>query len=234
MMLLAGAVSGYSQGLVEFYMDDDVGGIPDPPYPVFQQAIYNVSVGTDHVTYGGYTVTEQQGSSAIDTPAGTTVYSGALLGGSASTGKAYDAQMLSAPGAGDALSTLVPVGTPLNFFTSAANTGFVKGDYAETLGAYGSTITLAVAVWANDGVDGPAPTLADAQADGYDWGISNTADDTLSTSGPSLPTGMPSTIESFSLGASEVPDELSTGIVLGVVSASAFLLLSLGRKTIAN
>ena len=215
MMLLAGALSGYSQGTVLFYMDNVAGP------GLFKQAIYNVSAGTYNVTYGGYSVMEQQGSSAIDTPAGTTVYSGAPLGGSASTGTAYDSQMLAAPGTGDALSILLPVGTVLHFFTQAFNAGFLKGEVVDTIGGNSPTATIAIAAWANNGVDGAATTLAEAQADGYDWGISNTANDVLATGAETIPP-MPTTIESFSLGASEVPEPGT--IVLGVMWATALLL----------
>ena len=224
MMLLAGAMSGYSQGQVYFYGYNTEGSPPS----TLHAAIYDVSAGTYSVTYGGYTVTEQQGDSSTATtpkedPAATTVYSGAPLGGSSSTGNAYDAQMLAASGSGDPLSLLDPVGLVLHFYTTAANAGFIKGTEVETLGAYGSTYTIAIAVWDNNGVDGAASTLAEAQADGYEWGISNTADDTLTSSATEPPTPMPTTIESFSLGISEVPDQLSSGIALSLISASAFL-----------
>jgi hypothetical protein len=210
--LLAGTAVGYSQGNVYFYMYNTENG------STLKQAIYGAQAGNTVVTYGNYTVSEQQGSSALthETPAGTTAYTAAPIVGQ--TPQYYVAQMLAAPGSGDALSSLVPVGTTLPFFTTASASGFTKGFETVAIGGTSPTATVAVAAW-YEGSSGQYTTLAEAQAAGEPWGISDLANDTLAT-GINTPTGMPQGITSFSLGVAT--PEPST-IALGVMGASALL-----------
>jgi hypothetical protein len=215
--LLAGAVTGYSQGQITFY------GYSVQNGSTLKQAIFNAESGSYSVTYGGSTVFETIGSvaatvNAHESPVGTTTYTSAQLGGT--TGAPADAVLLANLGTGDAINTLVATGTVLPFYTTAAGTGFIKGVTTDTLGTgvaqAGSTFTVAIAAWTiNAGGDqGAANTLATAIADatldkgeaddgGYSWGISDTAN-VVSPTGVT-PAGMPTTIESFSLGVA-VPE----------------------------
>lgn len=66
--LLAGAVSGYSQGQINMNDYSD---------PTFSIQIFNISTGANiPVTYGGYTAMEVQGNTVNDLNPGTTTYSG--------------------------------------------------------------------------------------------------------------------------------------------------------------
>jgi hypothetical protein len=222
--LLAGAVTGYSQGQMTFLMDNSGN---------YEQAIYNVQGGTYLVTYGGMTVMETVGSSSIDKASGTTVYTAPGLGGTTASGTAYDAQLLLGNGSGDSIAQLSAIGGILNFYTGVANQGFAKSSATITVGgSAGQNVTVATAAWAvNSGGDkGAANTLAAAISDalldsgeagngGYAWGISQTGNVTLAT-GANPAASMPTSVESFSLGQS-VP-EPST-IALGVIGMSALL-----------
>jgi len=217
--LLAGAVSGYSQGQINFY-DYGTG---------LKQQIFNVQLtapvnGTQvSETYNGDTIMEYQGSTAAtaETPKGTTVYNGAGL-----SGASFDAQMLASTVPNDTLADLTAQGTIIHFFTQSAAAGYASGTVTETF-ASGTTATIAIAAWAvnSGGALGAATTFAQAVADtatgdaGYAWGVSTLANDTMATGSETLPT-MPTTIEGFSLGQA-VP-EPST-IALGVIGASTLL-----------
>jgi hypothetical protein len=226
--ILVGAVSAYSQGTVAFQM---VNG------SVFGQQIFNVSTANNTtVTYDGVTVLEEQGSDSggavapgsKENPTGSSVYSGAGL-----TGSGFSAQMLGAAGAGDALSTLLPLtsstGTGiLNFYTATAFVGFVSGSQTDPIPNTSSTVntpsTIAIAAWVNSGGLGAATSLATAIADGYDWGISEL--ETINAAGgspPPTPTGLqagePDNL-TFSLG---VPIPEPSTIALGVMGVSALL-----------
>jgi hypothetical protein len=194
--LLAGAASGYSQGLITF--NNFVTG--------FHQPIYNVSTATTtSVTYGGYTTFEEQGSAANATPAGTSVYSGAALGGSAATSTQFDMELLAAPGTGDALSALVPVGTVVNFSTAPAGAGYAKSGQNIEVNQTGTAATIAIAAWNNGG--GLYNTLAAAQAAGEPWGISPLAN-ISGVVAPSTPAAMSTASDlnlSFSLGSVPEP-----------------------------
>lgn len=220
--LLAGAGSAYSQGTVNFF---------DYSTSFRQQFFSSQTLGasTVAVSYGGYSGYEEMGSTAagIERPKGTTVYAtGALL-----SGTGFDAQLLAAPGLNDALVTLLPTGPVVHFFTGSVSAGlYLSGGNVPIPGTTpgngsSSTATVAVAVWANNGIDGAADTLAQAQADGYAWGVSNTGN--LNYLGgwavpvPWSSPDMPSSITSFSMIAEAVPEPGT--IVLGVLGASAFL-----------
>jgi hypothetical protein len=203
-VLLAGVVSGYSQGAINF--NNNATG--------FKQKIYNVSTGGTAVVYGGYTTIEVQGSSSTDTPVGSTAYSGAALGG---TG--FSAELLAGNGTGDALSQLSPVGTVVSFQTATAGAGFLAGGQVVTVASSGTAATIAIAAWNNEG--GTITSLLAAQQAGDPWGISALANITGAIS-PGTPPTMSTATDlnlSFSLG---VIPEPST-IALGVMGASTLL-----------
>jgi len=221
--LLAGAVSGYSQGQVVFA---DYAGF-------LQQQIFNVQSappsGATSVTVsnGGFTTTEYVGSTAntAENPQGSAVFAA----GTALSGTGFDAELYASSTAGASISQLSAVSSLLHFGTTAAQLGFVKNTTLATVPglATGATGTYAIAAWASTGVDGAATTLAAAQADGYAWGFSTTG--FLTPGNPPVDLGAPQaagdpalsgTVEGFSLG-STVP-EPST-IALGVMGASALL-----------
>lgn len=222
--LLAGAVSCYSQAEIDFA--GDVSG--------FKQIIYSANpLDTEvQVSYGGYTTMEQQGSSATsppETPTGTTVYHGAPLGAG------YEATLLGAPGTAT-LSQLLPLPTStgsyatLNFYTTGTPLGTLQGAIPVVTGASGGLETIAIAVWQDTGPDGAANTLAAAQQDGYDWGISPLSNIT-SAPIPSAPTPMATASNlnlSFSLGT-EVP-EPST-VALGVMGVATLLFRRRNKDT---
>jgi hypothetical protein len=206
--LLAGAVSAYSQGQLQMY---DYGGS-------FAIQVFNLSTGGSvPVTYGGFTVMEEQGNTSGNDNGGNATYSGAPLGAG------YDVELLAGP-AGTALGSLVPAAGSL--VTSWAPNGASSAGYwnaptnLATVAGVTTTAQVAVAAWQATGPLGAASTLAAAQADGYLWGISSSATTPVgfnSVTPPVLPAG----ITSFSI-ASSTP-EPST-VALGVIGASAFLM----------
>jgi hypothetical protein len=231
--LLAGVVSGHSQGSVSFYLNN-AGNM--------KQSVWNTQTSGDNttITYGGYgtnltangtapTIQEEQGSTsaANETPAGTTVYAtGTALGGTAATGSLYDVQLLAGAGSGLGLNQLVPTGGILNFFTTAAAAGQVSGAASDSI--TGTTVaspvaTVAVAAWANGG--GLYSTLASAVKAGEPWGISPLANITTAFS-PNPATGMNAASDlsfSFSLGTPVTTTPEPSTIALGVMGASALL-----------
>jgi hypothetical protein len=214
MALLAGVVTGYSQGVINF-QGNTTG---------FKQVIYNANPANTgvSVTYGGYTVNELQGSTSTtppESPTGTTVYAGSLL-----TGTGYSAELLGAP-APATLAQLVPLtqsggaAAILNFYTGGTPSGTISGSFP-VVTASGVTEEIAIAAWNNEG--GTVNDLATAQKDGDPWGIS--ALSTITPATGANPATLMSTASdlnlSFSLGT--VVPEPST-IALGVMGASALL-----------
>ncbi len=226
MTLLAGAVAVYSQGTVNMV---DYGS--SYTFHVYSgqttQPAGNVTAYTS--TYGGYTAgIEYSGNVSNDEPpasAGNAVYNT----GTALSGSGFDVQLLGAAYTGDALSSLATLGTVYHFYTTASFPGQISGGGnvaipGSTPGSAsqgGNGATIALAAWVNTGANGAATTLAAAQADGYDWGISQVVN-IAATGGVSSPPTIPPFlgIESFSLTMS-VP-EPST-IALGVMGVSALL-----------
>jgi len=230
--LLAGAVSGYSQGEILFnFYNSAVGQV--------RQSIWNTqsaAASTYAVTYGGKTVNEEVGSTSAgpENPKGTTVYAGTGLSGSG-----YDIQLLAGPAGiatvGGTSSQngannvgLAPVSSIFNFKTSVALSGYQSGSQTtvtlptQSYFSGGDQVSLAVAAWNNEG--GTVTTLAAAVAGGTPWGISPVVQSTFAgglpvPNSPSLP--LPTTLEGFSLGVVATP-EPST-IALGVMGASALL-----------
>jgi hypothetical protein len=211
--LLAGAVSVYSQGQIS--MNDYNGNFAIQLFTASSQA-----ASTVQVSYGGYTAFEKQGNTAADTNPGNTSYTGAPLG------SGYTVGLLAAAGLNVALSGLTPVTlsttgsfTPITSWGSGNAAGYWNsGEVAEISGTT-TTATVAIAAWANTGVDGSAATLAQAQADGYAWGISSPANVSALGSGGTT-VYLPATLTSFSLAATPEPST----VALGVIGASAFLM----------
>lgn len=220
--LLAGAVSGYSQG--QIYWAGYSGNLRLQTF-VAQPG----NGGSYSVTYAGVTGHEIVGntSATLEKPAGTTVYTGALL-----SGTAYDNELLVGPagitsvgGTVDGVGLAV-YGTIENFKTGANNTGMpVPANQTvqlptETYFAVGDQVSVAIAAWSS-----AYPSLAAAVASGVSgvWGISPVEQTTAAgglTAVPNTGELLPTTLESFSL-ATTVP-EPST-IALGVMGASALL-----------
>jgi hypothetical protein len=217
--LLAGAVSVYSQE-GQISMTDYMGG--------FAIQVFAPQGGTVPVSYGGYSGYEVMGNSGngYSTSPGSATY----LPTSA-LGNGYSVQLIIAGGRGDALSALSPAGpvystwidpTAGDPFLGKPNNwddaGFWNAFGLVNFGSPGEAVTVAVAVWDNEG--GTVNSVAAAQAAGDPWGVSNTGNDTL-TGGRYIPANLPATIESFSLASNVVPEPGT--IALGVMGASAFL-----------
>lgn len=224
-ILLAGAVSTYAQGQIEF---DDYA--PHVPGDGFEITIWAPQAANPNA--------QVFGNGAADVPAGSQTYTGVAIGGGNtgsgptgySNGNNYSIELLYAAGASQPLSSLTPVpGAVATFDASGGATaanGFpgswdASGGVFATVPtvAYGSTGTFALAAWYNGG---GTLTLAQASVSGSGnpYGYSNPANILLAG-----PPAVPSTlnpITSFSLLANSTP-EPST-IALGVIGASAFLM----------
>jgi hypothetical protein len=225
--LLAGALSGYSQGQIAFYNYGGGGTLHAAIYPA-----QSIAASTYAASYGGYTAAEEvgQGTAPIEKPSGTKTYTGTGL-----QGNAYDAQLLAGPAGITSLSGtfggigLIPVGTIMHFHTQAATAGMINGTQpivlpTEYYFSGGDQISVAIAAWSS-----VYPSLAAAQQESFgDWGISPVEQTTQAgglTLAPSAPINMPTTIESFSLQWTDyIPIMPEPGTVsLGVLGASAFL-----------
>jgi len=228
--LLAGAVSGYSQGQVVWqdYLNTD-----------FQVTIWSPQVATPGTQLTGNSPATFGNGPATggDLPAGTqTGYTGVPLGGSASgaavptdfaNGNLWSVQLYAAA----AGSTPVPVaGYVANFFTSG-NAGLynVGANSTATIPgvAGGSAAALQLGAWYNGG--GTIGSLSAAQTAGVPYGLSTIGTETVQSAPnppPDLPgqgnPGVTGGITSFSLIGTTTP-EPST-IALGIMGASAFLM----------
>jgi len=206
MALLAGAVTGYSQGQISMF---DYGS-------TFAIQIFTASspaASTVPVTYGGFTTSEQQGNDANNDNPGTASYSGTPLG------SGYDLELLAGP-AGTALANLTVVpGSLVNTWLTGSAAGYWNSTTLASIPGVTTTATVAIAAWNNEG--GTITTLAGAQATPNDpWGISSTATTSALGFGSQQPPFLPAGITSFSLGTTPEPST----IALGVVGASAFLM----------
>lgn len=216
--LLAGAASVYSQGQIALSAYN----------AAFTIQIFNsqsMANSTTAVSYGGFSGNEEMGASAnssLNTPGSTVYAAGSALG------NGYDVELLAAPGTGDAIGTLVATGPVITTWYSAAGgdpttglNGFYNTVTTATIAGTTTAATVALAAWNNAG--GTVNTLAAAQAAGLgQWGVSATGNVASLGFGTITPPNLPTSITSFSLTASSVP-EPST-IALGVMGASAFLL----------
>jgi hypothetical protein len=218
--LLAGAASGYSQGY--FIANNFSTGYKQPIYNVQALASDNATV-----TYNGYTVSEEQGSTSTATPSGgaqAVTYTGTGLQDTA-VGIGYSAQILAAPGSGDALSALSLVGTVINFSTASAGAGYFSAAQTITVPNDGSATTASVAIAAWNNENGTVLTLAAAQLAGDPWGISSIANIPLEFN-PTPAAGMAGGTDlntSFSLGTPVSASPEPSTIALGVIGASTLL-----------
>jgi hypothetical protein len=228
--LLAGAASVYSQGMVNM---SDYGG----SFTIQIFAPQFVSSGAVSLSYGGYSIVEEMGTSPnleLNSP-GTTVFApGSALGAG------YSVQLLAAPGAGDALSTLVPTGPVITTWYTAAGgnptstlAGFWNSQAKVAIAgaALGTSATVALAAW--DNADGTITSLAAAEASGEPWGVSETGN-TAALGGPGgvIPPYLPSSIESFSLVAL-IPEPGTMSLCVLGASVFLFRLRKRGRSQIS-
>jgi len=213
--LLAGASATFGQGTVNF--GDHVVGS-------FIIHIYQPQVGA--------TSTEIQGNTATDTPAGTTVYTGGLVGGSSTgtglgNGNDITVELYAAPGnvVSSGLSALSPV---TQYITTASTKSAAAGTFVAVSPASDPGIpntvsggaTVALVAWYNGGT---GLTLSEAKAAGDAWG--NSSLNYLSTLGGYIVGGAPGQppplgVTSFSLVTTPEPST----IALGVIGAASFLI----------
>lgn len=203
MALLAGAVSGYSQGQVQMY---DYG--LSFAIQVFQPS----TPATVAVSWGGNTTMEEQGNTAANDNPGTATYTGAPLGAG------YTVELLAGP-AGSALSALSEVaGSTVTTWAPNGAAGYWNTSALATIPGITTTAQVAIAAWDNEG--GTVTSLAAAQTAGDPWGISATGTTAALGYGTVLPPTLPAGVTSFSLGSIPEPST----IALGVIGASAFLM----------
>jgi len=240
--LLAGAVSGYSQGALSMadYANSD-----------FQITIWSPLPANPTVEVQGNSAANNPLTGTSDIPSGTTVYTGATpLGGSATGATSptdygnatlWSVQLYAASGAGVAASGLAPIaGTVANFYSNPSQIGYpglynsstvvtFNGANGTPTVAAGSPVTVALAAWYNGG--GAYTSYSAAQAASMPTGFSSTGSVNL-TGAPNPPVDLPGLnqaqtlsggITSFSLAAPSSVPEPST-IALGVMGASAFLM----------
>jgi hypothetical protein len=219
--LLAGAVSGYSQGEITFE------GYATGATTLRAQIFNTQANATTAITYAGQTVYEILGNTSVNTanPKGTTVYSGTGL-----TGSGYTAELLAGPSGATSYDQLTPISSSfLPFKPSAGLAGYTTGSASVTLPTsaafgQGSTPVFAIAAWNNLG--GTVTSLAAAVAGDVNnsdpWGISSIVQSTTALNVAPNPVyaAMPLAQFGFSLGV-QTP-EPST-IALGVMGASALL-----------
>jgi hypothetical protein len=225
MTLLAGAVSVYSQGAIS--MNDYNGGGAGFEIQVFpaQPLIASTVDVSGAITNGG--VYKEEMGQPVNTylpHPGLTVY---VTGTKSSIGPGYDVGLLALDG-GNATTygqlSLVPSSIVTTWWNSASsvtggNYGVWNSSATATVPGSASTASVAIAAWQATGPAGAAATLAQAQADGYGWGVSSIQTASLAV-GTGSPGFLPTTITSFSL-AQSVP-EPST-VALGVIGASTLL-----------
>jgi len=203
--LLAGAVTGFSQGQISMF---DYGG--SFAIQVFTQD----ASGAIPVSWGGFSGTEQQGNTINNDNPGTTTYTGTPLGAG------YTVELL-AGAAGSPLASLTEVaGSSVSAWNSGGGAGYWNAPtLLASIPGITTTAQVAIAAWNNEG--GTITSLAAAQAAGDPWGISATATTAALGYNTVTPPYLPAGVTSFSL-ATTVP-EPST-IALGVIGASAFLM----------
>jgi len=206
MALLAGAMTGFSQGQISMF---DYGS----SFAIQVFAPSSAAASTTAVSYGGFTVTEQQGNDAGNDNAGNSTYTGTPLGAG------YDIELLAGP-AGTALSALQPVaGSLVSSWLTGTSAGYWNSTALASIPGVTTTAAVAIAAWNNEA--GTVTTLAGAQATPNDpWGISSEATTAALGFGSQQPPFLPAGITSFSLGATPEPST----VALGVIGASAFLM----------
>lgn len=212
--LLAGAVTGFSQGQISMF---DYGA----SFAIQVFTASSLAASTVSVYYGGYTVLEQQGNPpGYNIPSDFTPYTGTPLGAG------YDIELL-AGAVGTPLVSLTPVaGSIVSSWYTGSGAGYWKSSSLAAIPGITTTATVAIAAWDNEG--GTITSLAAAQAAGDPWGISSTATTAELGYNIVVPPFLPPGVQSFSLGIATTP-EPST-IALGVIGASAFLMRLRTRK----
>lgn len=243
--LLAGAVSGYSQG--QIYMGDY--GNTD-----FQISIWSPQ-GTAEVT--GNTAANNALTGTSDIPAGTTAYTGSPLGGGApvttgvsstdySAPNLWSVELYAAAGNNAAASSLAPIpSTIANFYantaTSIGDPGLYNSTAVVTLNGQngtptvpiGSPVTVAIAAWYNG--NGAYTSYTAAMTAGVPYGMSPTGTENANGApstppdlpGPGEPQTLAGGITSFSLNPGTItppPVPEPSTIALGLVGASTFLM----------
>lgn len=214
--LLAGVISGYSQGSVSLNDYKGVQVLNVQPTAPENSTAYTV-------TYGGYTSGTEYygngGNSELPQPGLTGWAQNSALG----TG--YSVQLLAAPGGGIPVADLSPTGPVISTWYSAAggnpnsgDNGFWNTSSTAPVDPNDGLVTVAIAAWYNNG--GTVNTLAAAQAGGESWGISQTENLPIPPLPPSAVSFLGSgIIESFSLGANSVPEPSS--LALGLLGGAA-------------
>jgi hypothetical protein len=220
--LLVGSLSAYSQGTINI-----ADSKTDFTIHIYAPQTQNPSQ-------------EQTGNTSSDKLAGSTVYTGQLIGGASSGGGPYSysdgadytVQVYAAPGLNDAASALLPVTQYVTGFSTTAGAGQFKPVTFNTTSdidhgipnTSGDQATVAIAAWYNAG--GTITSLADAITAGVPEGLSVLANfSNLGALGspPATPPDLGEgsvPITSFSLAI--VTPEPST-IALGVIGASTLL-----------
>jgi hypothetical protein len=217
---VAGALGAYAQGTVNF--------AEAPDATIYIYAPQTGSPGT-----------ETTGNSASDTPAGSTVYTGGVIGGNSTSsgatgygnGNNYTAELYGAAGTGLAFTALSPLTQyESTFSVKGAGAGLFLGaspatdpGIAGTGTASTAVATVALAAWYNGG--GTITSLSAAEAAKVPYGFSLP---TSTFSGPLGGTGSPPNVPpdltgltSFSLVTSPVPEPAT--ITLGIMGVGAFL-----------
>ena len=237
MVLLAGAMSVYSQGIVSSQgyvsMNDYNGGVGIgmeiqvfPSQPIAASTVF-VSVNG----YSGYEEMGQSGNTYLPNP-GRTVYST----GQSTIGPGYDVGLLALDGGGaTSYSQLsqVPLDNGTYYVSQWWNNEFsqLNPTLNNNYGIWNTTASaiipgsatfasVAIAVWQGNGSFGAATTLAQAQADGYEWGVSSIQTTPVASADSPTSVWLPQTLTSFSL-VDPVPEPGT--IALGLLGASALL-----------
>ncbi len=199
MALLAGAVSVYSQGTVSMI---DYGG--NFGIQVFQaQPLADSTVFVSTPSGSGYEEMGQPANPYLPNP-GTTVYTASP----STIGPGYDVGLLALAGGGAtnySQLSFVTNSIITNWYTTNGYISTVTNLYGVWFSAVnanvpgtGTNASVAIAVWQNSGAAGAVTTLAEAQSNGYAWGVSSIGTVGLAT-GIEFPPDLPSSITSFSL-----------------------------------
>lgn len=227
MALLAGSASVYSQSYISMndYGYFQSGSLPTAAVQVFPtQPLGNSPVLVTVNGYAGYEEMGNPANSYLRVP-GTTVYAT----GQSTIGPGYEVGLLAIDGIAAtsyAQLQVVPNVAINQWWNNEAmdpvdnNYGVWRTTFVATIPGNSTMASIAVAVWQDMGPHGAASTLAQAQADGYEWGVSGIVTASVAT-GNEVPTWLPTSLTSFSLVA-QIP-EPST-VALGILGASALFL----------
>jgi len=226
MTLLAGAVSVYSQGAVS--LNDYNGGNSGFKIQVFQpQPLASSPV---LVSVNGQTSYYEEMGNPANTYMPTAHQGTSVYPNSPSTiGPTTDIALYASDSTGATSFSQLAIASPIvnTWYNSSYgskinnNYGIWKTSVSASVPGSATAGSVAIAAWQNTGPDGAASTLAEAQADGYAWGISSIVNSALTT-GSGSPATLPTTITSFSEVVAVSTPEPST-IALGVIGASTLL-----------